>query len=92
MKIIFKDEAYEDRGGDIWELTIYDTIVIDLDGNMVNSHSIVRVLSEKEIYVTQKQFERNTRIMELKEIISNKKLLDIDCREEQNELKDLLNY
>lgn len=34
--------------------------------------------------------EKQARIKELKETIANKKLLDMDCTEEQTELKNLL--
>lgn len=90
MKIIFEDENHLMPDGTMWHLTVYDSMILDLDGQLVNTHSLVRVPTPEEVEQAKLENEKQSRITELKEMITNKKLLDIECLDEKNELKILL--
>lgn len=90
MQIIYEDENHIMPDSTIWHLTVYDQMVTDLDGQLVNAHSMVRVPTPEEREAQVLAEEKRSRIEELKDIISNKKILDMDCSLEQVELKALL--
>ncbi len=90
MIVIYEDPQYEMPDGTIWHLTVFDTMVLDLDGQIVNCHSMVRVPNAEELAQAEVDKVKQERISYLKETIGNKKLLDMDCTIEQTELRDLL--
>ena len=68
---------------------------IDENGNVYHKYKVNKGEVEEFIKKNLTQEEKDqindfNRIEELKEIISNKKLLDIQCTDEQDELRTLL--
>ncbi len=51
---------------------------------------VKEIISEKITKAQLSKIANDKRILELKELISNKKLLDMNCTTEQAELKELL--
>lgn len=93
-KIVFEDDltgkelkkkkghegfSYEDD-------TLYHYIEKDIKTNGVPDSSAVRIRTDSE----NEAHEKNIRILELRELISDKKLLDEPCTTEQAELRQLL--
>lgn len=66
----------------------YDEYEIDTGKQIATIREYVP--TEEEIQAKELEEQNQLRIAQLKEIISNKKLLDMDFTAEQNELKELL--
>lgn len=92
MNIIYKDDEYLMSDGSVWKLEVYDQMVSDLDGQLVNAHSMVRVPTPEEQEEQRLMQERNERIAKLEHDIKYKQLCGLDCSTEQAELKGLLGY
>lgn len=92
MQVIYKDDEYIMPDGTKWELEVYDQIVVDLDGQLVNAHSIVRVPTPEELEAQRLSEEKEKRLAQLEHDIKYKQLCGLDCTAEQEELKNLLGY
>lgn len=92
MNIIFEDKEHIDPNGTKWHLIVYDTVVLDLDGQLVNAHSLVYVPTDEELAQMEAEKEKADLIANLENDIRYKKLLDMDCTAEQEELIQLLEF